>query len=68
MTFDDKHKQYSRLEAMKVAKEQACIREQAADYTLDGKQVPEDLVHKYNQALRTKVRLAAQGELGELSW
>mmetsp|Transcript_25306 Transcript_25306/g.41072 ORF Transcript_25306/g.41072 Transcript_25306/m.41072 type:complete len:565 (-) Transcript_25306:89-1783(-) len=56
MTFDDKHKQYSRLEAMKVAKEQASIREQAADYTLDGKQVPDELVRRYNQALRTKVR------------
>lgn len=56
MTFDDKHKQYSRLEAMKVAKEQASIREQAADYTLDGKKVPDELVRRYNQALRTKVR------------
>lgn len=56
MTFDDKHKQYSRLEAMKVAKEQASIREEAADYTLDGKQVPDDLVRRYNKVLRTKVR------------
>ncbi|CAJ1339327.1 unnamed protein product [Effrenium voratum] len=56
MTFDDKHKQYSRLDAMKVAKEQACIREQAADYTLDGKQVPNELVRRYNKALRSKVR------------
>eukprot|EP00913_Durusdinium_trenchii_P021924 g20601.t1 len=56
MTFDDKHKQYSRLEAMKVAKESPSIREEAADYTLDGKQVPDDLVRRYNKVLRTKVR------------
>ncbi|CAE7807603.1 PHO91 [Symbiodinium sp. CCMP2456] len=56
MTFDDRHKQYSRLEAMKVAKEQACIREQAADCLLDGKQVPDDLVRRYNKALRSKIR------------
>jgi len=62
MTFDDKHKQYSRLEAMKVAKEQASIREQAADYTLDGKQVPDDLVRRYNKALRAKVRSSRSKE------
>ncbi|CAE7330550.1 PHO91, partial [Symbiodinium pilosum] len=61
MTFDDKHKQYSRLEAMKVAKEQACIREQAADYLLDGKQVPDDLVRRYNKALRSKIRWGPRG-------
>jgi len=56
MTFDDTHKKYSRLEAMKVAKEQASLREKAADYTRDGKQVPDDLVRKYNKALRQKLR------------
>lgn len=30
--------------------EQASIREQAADYTLDGKKVPDELVRRYNQA------------------
>lgn len=35
---------------MRVRQEQASIREQAADYTLDGKQVPDELVRKYNQA------------------
>lgn len=56
MTFDDTHKKYSRLEAMKVAKEQANIREKAADYTKEGRQVPDDLVRKYNKALRQKLR------------
>jgi len=56
MTFDDTHKQYSRLEAMRVAKEQASIREKAADYVRDGKQVPDELVRKYNKALRSKLR------------
>lgn len=56
MTFDDVHKNYTRLEAMKVAKEQASIREKAADYTREGRQVPEDLVKKYNKTLRQKLR------------
>jgi hypothetical protein len=56
MTFDDTHKKYSRLEAMRVAKEQAKIREQAADYIKEGREVPDDLVKKYNKALRNKVR------------
>lgn len=41
---------------MKVAKEQASIREEAADYALDGKQVPDTLVRRYNKALRSKIR------------
>lgn len=56
MTFDDTHKKYSRLEAMRVAKEQAKIREQAADYIKEGREVPDDLVNKYKKALRNKVR------------
>lgn len=43
----------SSLEPVVDAQEQASIREQAADYTLDGKQVPDELVRKYNQAERT---------------
>ena len=38
-SFQDTHKVYSRLEAMKVAKEQALVRERAADYTKDGREV-----------------------------
>jgi len=62
MTFDDKHKKYTRLEAMKVAREQASIREKAADYIKEGKQVPDDLVKKYNQTLRKKLRSANNRE------
>jgi len=58
MTFDDKHRKYSRLEAMKVAKEQAKVREKAADYTKEGRDVPDDLVRKYNKALRQRIRPA----------
>jgi len=55
MTFDDTDKKYTRLEAMRVAKEQANIREKAADYTKEGRQVPGDLVKKYNKTLRQKL-------------
>lgn len=55
MTFDDTNKKYTRLEAMKVAKEQASIREKAADYTKEGRQVPDELVRRYNKALRQKL-------------
>lgn len=56
MTFDDKNAQYTRLEAMRVAKEQANLREKAAGYIRDGREVPEELVDRYNKALRRKVR------------
>lgn len=62
MTFDDTHKKYTRLEAMKVAKEQASIREKAAECTKEGKLVPEDLVTKYNKALRQKLRIVRARE------
>lgn len=55
MTFDDTEDRYTRLEAMKVAKEQANIREQAADFAREGLGVPDDLVKKYTKNLRTKL-------------
>lgn len=55
MSFDDKHKVYTRLEAMKVAKEQAQYREEHADYLKEGKEVPDDLLHKYKQTLNQKL-------------
>lgn len=61
MTFDDTHKKYTRLEAMKVAKEQAAIREKAADYSKEGRQVPDELVRKYNKVLRQKLRSGRGG-------
>merc|ERR1719436_1057886 len=57
MTFDDTHTKYTRLEAMRVAKEQAKFREKAADYTVEGKRVPDDLAGKYNRTLRQKLNL-----------
>ena len=44
--------------------EQASIREQAADYTLDGKQVPDELVRRYNQA--GEIMLGIHASLGLL--
>jgi len=56
MTFDDKDAQYTRLQAMKVAKEQACIREQAAVRLKKGRGTDEDdLVKRYNKALSRKL-------------
>lgn len=54
MTFDD-NQEYSRLEAMQIAKEQALIRENAANYVRDGLQIPDGLVLKYDKALRSKL-------------
>merc|ERR1712072_1490282 len=45
---------------MKVAKEQASIREEAADYQKSGQVVPDHLIKKYNKALRQKLRHGAQ--------
>ncbi|CAE8616826.1 unnamed protein product, partial [Polarella glacialis] len=66
ITFDDKHKQYSRLEAMKVAKEQASLREKAADFTRAGQQMPDDLVLKYNKVLRQRLKHARSVEDDDL--
>jgi len=41
LSFGDASKMYTRLEAMKVAKEQALVREKAADYVKDGMMVPQ---------------------------
>mmetsp|Transcript_74642 Transcript_74642/g.207481 ORF Transcript_74642/g.207481 Transcript_74642/m.207481 type:complete len:475 (+) Transcript_74642:57-1481(+) len=55
MTFDDKHQRYDRLDAMKVAKEQALIRERAASFVNEGRGVPIELVEKYNRSLQRKL-------------
>lgn len=55
MTFDDKNKAYTRLEAMKVAKEQALIREKAAEYAQRGVTPPVDLRHQYEKSLARKL-------------
>jgi len=55
MSFHDQHKMYNRLEAMKVAKEQALVREKAADYVKDGREVPGDLMTKYKKTIQQKL-------------
>eukprot|EP00930_Biecheleria_cincta_P079131 TRINITY_DN6684_c0_g2_i1.p1 TRINITY_DN6684_c0_g2~~TRINITY_DN6684_c0_g2_i1.p1 ORF type:complete len:611 (+),score=111.50 TRINITY_DN6684_c0_g2_i1:71-1834(+) len=56
-SFKDHHKVYSRLEAMKVAKEQALVREKAATYVKDGREVPNELFTKYKKNLKIKLGL-----------
>jgi len=52
MTFqEDSQKKYTRVEAMKVAKEQMLAREQAAYYVNAGCTVPTEIMDKYQQAL-----------------
>eukprot|EP00929_Paragymnodinium_shiwhaense_P080627 TRINITY_DN42061_c0_g2_i4.p2 TRINITY_DN42061_c0_g2~~TRINITY_DN42061_c0_g2_i4.p2 ORF type:complete len:421 (-),score=90.91 TRINITY_DN42061_c0_g2_i4:181-1443(-) len=55
MSFDDQHKMYSRLEAMRVAKEQAEVRERAADFVREGREVPRDLMTGYQKTVRQLV-------------
>lgn len=57
ISFNDTHKVYSRLEAMKVAKEQALVREKAAGFTKDGKDVPTDIIHRYKKSIQQKLGL-----------
>lgn len=55
LSFRDQHKMYSRLEAMKVAKEQALTREKAADYIKEGRDVPRELLSKYKKTIQQKL-------------
>lgn len=56
LSFRDDNQVYSRLEAMKVAKEQALVREQAAEYVKDGAFVPESaLMAKYQKQIDIKL-------------
>mmetsp|Transcript_136222 Transcript_136222/g.240133 ORF Transcript_136222/g.240133 Transcript_136222/m.240133 type:complete len:515 (+) Transcript_136222:136-1680(+) len=55
MSFHDQHKVYTRLEAMKVAKEQALVREKHADYVKDGKEAPTDLMQMYKKSIQQKL-------------
>lgn len=67
MSFDDHHKVYTRLEAMKVAKEQASLREQHAVYIKDGKEVPEDMLVKYKTTIQQKLGTPGQ-QAGQRMW
>lgn len=55
MTFDDQAKAYTRLEAMKVAKEQALTREKHAQYMNKGQLPPTDLMSQYQKTLNVKL-------------
>lgn len=55
MSFNDTHKVYSRLEAMKVAKEQAQMRERAAEYIKDGREVPKNMWSQYRSNIGRKL-------------
>lgn len=65
MTFNDSHKRYSRLDSMKVAKEQAAFREKAANYTKEGRHVPTDLYKSYDRSVAQKLRSGRHGVLPE---
>lgn len=77
MTFNDLGEGYSRLDAMKVAKEQALVREKAAGYIQAGKALPEDIMENYRRSLQKKLapvsisKLRARGAihgLGDRTW
>jgi len=55
VTFQDPGVGYSRLDAMKVAKEQAKFREKAADFARAGQAVPQDLIEKYEKSIDLKL-------------
>lgn len=67
LSFGDGNKVYSRLEAMKVAKEQALVRERAADYVKDGMQVPQyELMSKYKKTISQKLGERRQRPTGPM--
>lgn len=55
ISFGDEGNRYTRLDAMKVAKEQANFREKAAGYAAEGQAVPDDLMRKYEKAIDVKL-------------
>jgi len=55
LTFGEDQVGYSRLDAMKLAKEQANFREQAATYVQQGREIPDDLLKKYEKKIEVKL-------------
>lgn len=55
ISFGDDANMYSRLDAMKVAKEQALFREKAAGYVSEGQMVPADLRQEYEKKIDVKL-------------
>lgn len=65
VSFGDESNRYCRLDAMKIAKEQAIFREQAAGYAKEGQEVPSELRDKYEKTIDIKLgkrRMRAQPE------
>jgi len=58
ISFGDEGNRYSRLDAMKVAKEQAIFREKAATYLNEGQSLPVDLREKYEKSIDIKLGTA----------
>jgi hypothetical protein len=55
ISFGDEDNRYSRLDAMKIAKEQAIFREKAASCVAEGQAVPADLREKYEKNISIKL-------------
>lgn len=55
ISFNDQHQAYSRLDAMKVAKEQALVREKAVGYLQAGRALPDDMLDNYQKNLQKKL-------------
>lgn len=55
VSFGDEGNRYSRLDAMKIAKEQAIFREKAAGYAKEGQVVPSELRDKYEKTIDIKL-------------
>jgi len=65
VSFRDDGTEYSRLDAMKIAKEQASVRERAACYVQAGQAVPDEVMAKYTKTIQQKLRPMAGSMLSE---
>lgn len=55
LSFGDDNTEYSRIDAMKVAKEQAMFREKAAGFMQAGKALPTNMFDNYSKTLKNKL-------------
>jgi hypothetical protein len=55
ISFEDGGNRFNRLDAMRIAKEQAKVREEAANYVNQGQEVPADLLDKYEKTIEMKL-------------
>lgn len=67
LSFGDQHQQvaYTRLDAMKIAKEQALVRERAAGFLQAGQALPDDLMANYAKAIQQKLAPVAIHKIRE---